>query len=66
MGEGLTAALRAHDGDDGVGEAAIGEPRGPDEPIQALHVEGAVAVDQLRRATLVAHLRFLPTRRRGW
>ena len=50
-----TATLRAHDGDDGVGEAALGELHLLREILQALHVEVAVGVDELRGAAVLLH-----------
>lgn len=52
-----TAALWAHDGDDSVGEAAIGQLDLLQKPLQPLHVELSISVDQLRRdASLAVHL----------
>lgn len=50
-----TATLRAHDGDDGIGEAALGELHLLREILEALHVEVAVAVDELRGAAVLRH-----------
>lgn len=53
----LPAALRTHDGDDGVGEATSGEAGGFDESVEAGDVEGAVAVDELRGVAIVVDSR---------
>jgi hypothetical protein len=53
-----TATLRAHDGDDGIGEAALSKLHLLREILQALHVEVAVAVDELRGAAVVLHHRI--------
>lgn len=47
--------MRAHDGDDSVREAALGELDLVDEVLQAFDIELAVAVDQLRGAAVVLH-----------
>lgn len=50
-----TATLRAHDGDDGVREAAVVKLSGSNEVSEAIHIEFAITVDQLRGAALVRH-----------
>lgn len=59
-----TAALRAHDGDDGVGEPAPGDARGRHEPLGALARELALAVDQLHRHPGVRRVALLLLRHR--
>lgn len=57
-----TATLRAHDGDDGVREAAVVELSGSNEVLKAIHIEFAIAVDQLHAAAFVrlAHELYCP------
>ena len=50
-----TATLRAHDGDDSVGEATVGELGSADEVVKTGGIEYAVAVNQLRRTALILH-----------
>lgn len=45
----------AHDGNDGVREAALGELDGLDEMVEPRDVEFAVGIDQLRRAAIFRH-----------
>lgn len=51
--------MRAHDGDDGVREAAVVELSGSNEVLKAIHIEFAIAVDQLHAAAFVRHVHEL-------
>lgn len=53
-----TATLRAHDGDNGVGEAAFGELHLLDEILKSFHIELAVGVYQLRGTGVFLHRRL--------
>lgn len=47
--------MGSHDGDNGIGEAALGELSGLHEMLHSGEVELAVPIDELDRANLLAH-----------
>lgn len=51
----ITAALRTHNGDDGIGESAVGQLDFVHERLKPITFEFTVAVDELRSAAIFLH-----------